>query len=45
MKTNFLINLGLLILLSFIATFVGIWYLSTTAEFTRKPAAPQQKAP
>jgi hypothetical protein len=45
MKANVLIALGLLILLSVVATFVGIWHLSATAEFTRKPEAPKQQSP
>jgi hypothetical protein len=36
MKSNFLITIGMLILLSVIVTAFGIWYLSKTAEFSRK---------
>lgn len=41
MKSNILVAIGLLILLSVIATALGIWHLSNNAEFTRKdqPAA------
>jgi hypothetical protein len=39
MKSNLLVALGLLILLSFVATMLGIWLLSTNSEFTRKDQA------
>ena len=41
MKSNILVAIGLLILLSVIGTALGLWYLSNSAEFSRKdqPAA------
>jgi len=41
MKSNILVAIGLLILLSVIGTALGLWYLSSSAEFSRKdqPAA------
>lgn len=41
MKSNILVAIGLLILLSVIGTALGLWYLSCSAEFSRKdqPAA------
>lgn len=36
MKSNILVAIGLLILLAVIATAIGIWHLSGSAEFTRK---------
>lgn len=44
MKSNILIAIGLLILLSVILTTVGIWYLSDTAEFSRKDEPAKQEA-
>ena len=40
MKSNLLIAVALLILLSFIGTMLGIWLLSSSSEFTRKDQAP-----
>ena len=46
MKSNILVTIGMLILLSVIATAFGIWYLSNTTQFSRKdqpvPASTQQ---
>jgi hypothetical protein len=36
MKTNLLVALGLLILLSVVATVLVIWHVSNTVEFSRK---------
>jgi hypothetical protein len=36
MKSNILITIGMLILLSVIVTAFSIWYLSNTSEFSRK---------
>jgi hypothetical protein len=36
MKSNILVAIGLLILLSVIGTALGLWHLSSNAEFSRK---------
>jgi hypothetical protein len=45
MKSNILVAIGLLILFGVIGTAFGLWYLSNTAEFSRKdqPAATTPK--
>jgi hypothetical protein len=46
MKSNIFITLGMLILLGVIVTAFGIWYLSSTTEFSRKDqAAPEKREP
>jgi flagellar basal body-associated protein FliL len=40
MKSNILVAIGLLILLSVIATAIGIWNMSQNSEFSRKDQAP-----
>ncbi len=43
MKSNILVAIGLLILLSVIATAVGIWHISSTSEFSRKDQVEEKK--
>jgi flagellar basal body-associated protein FliL len=40
MKSNILVAIGLLILLSVIATAMCIWNMSQNSEFSRKDQAP-----
>ena len=42
MKSNLLVALGLLILLSVSATVLVIWHMSDTVEFSRKDQNEQQ---
>ncbi len=43
MKSNILVAIGLLILLSVIVTACGIWHMSRTAEFSRKDQVEEKK--